>query len=359
MQHRRAIFDAFDVGAYVNENFDVVKPANNGELRVCCPHCGEREFKCYINETKKIFNCYKCDFHTGNFDLIDLVAKVEGITRGQATLRLTELATETTPLTIAEIIARIEQPREEDVPKAGIKTIEALPPEALRLANPLDPVELPFWTYLTQQRGLTIQEVLAAKVHYVPDEHVLVYNSKGKVVGNIGHRVVFPVYGPGGVLVSWLSRATGEPVGPKYVNCPETELSKTLWPFAAPKGARAVIVEGILDCLGVRRAKLPHSAYATFGKKISDDQVDRLKELGITEVILFWDPDAKKDTVRQIQKLRMHFKVLVPDFSTWPKDCDPGDALTREDGVLLVSNAVNNAIDTTSTAFVAWQIGAV
>jgi hypothetical protein len=99
------------------------------------------------------------------------------------------------------------------------------------------------------------------------------------------------------------------------------------------------------------------TVYATFGKKISEDQVLLLQSFGVKEVVLLWDADAKADTVRQVDKLKLSFKVGVGDFSKWPKGVDPGDTLKLDRGEELVRTSVEGAISTDTVRYVAWQIG--
>jgi hypothetical protein len=211
----RKIRKEFDYQTYCEQHYHIKTTARDDELRICCPNCGDTKFKCYVNDEKKKFNCYRCDFNSGNFDVFDLVSITEGISRGKVVLRLANEYAPTTPLTIEEIIemamkAQYEVTEDEPGETSPIKSIDRLPREAFPLTNPTEQRELQFWEYLVDVRGMTIQEVLAAKIHYVSAQKVPIHkvNNLGerKYLGDIGRRIVFPVYGPGGKLVSWLSR---------------------------------------------------------------------------------------------------------------------------------------------------------
>jgi DNA primase len=360
----RRIRKEFDFETYIGEHYQTKRTSRDNEVRVCCPSCGDSKYKLYVNNEKKMFNCYKCDFSSGNFDVFDFVAITEGLSRGAATLRLAAEFAPTTPLTMEECMAKLEGSyvdvvEDEAGKSSDIQFIDGLPPEAsLLLGDPLvnKLVEDEFWMYLNEVRGLTHEEVKAAKIHYVAHTSVPV-EKNGKYAGDIGRKIIFPVYGPGGRLVSWLSRPITEDYkGPKYVNCPGSELNRTLWPFIEPHVGAVVLVEGIFDCMAVRRLGPPFSAYVTFGKKIGHDQIEHLKAWGVEDVTVFYDPDAKRDIVRAVNELKMHFNCSVPNLSEWPSGSDPGDMLNDPDGVEHLERALCNPIDVDSLEYVAWQI---
>lgn len=353
MRILRKVRKEFDYTSYVEETFST-KPASNGEMRICCPNCGDNKYKLYVNDEKKHFNCFKCDFNSGNYDVFDFVAISEGIDRGEAILRLTREYAETAPSWESIVDACKSNPVEvEEHHIPAIKTIPHLPSNAKVLTNPEVEEEKPFWDYLLN-RGFEPSEVLATQAHYIAAEDVPIFDSHGRRRGNIGRRVIFPVYGGNHDLVSWLSRST-DGREPKYLNAPETEMARTLWPYVPTSKKRAVLVEGLIDSLSVRR--LGVATYATFGKKLSSDQISLLKSWGIEEIVLFYDVDAKRDMRNIANQLKVHFKkVFVPDFRDWPKDKDAGDALSKSwNGGELMKNMLDNRlIDVNSMEFAAW-----
>jgi DNA primase len=352
----RKVRTEFDFQSFVELTFPV-KYATNGEIRICCPKCGDTKFKCYVNNDKKYFNCFKCDFNSGNYDVFDFVAVGEGITRAQAMLRLAREYADVAKSweEIVDSAGVLEVEEDEAGEPSTVKTIESLPEGVVQLSLEKPEEQKPFWDYLSS-RGLTDKEILDISTHCVPDERVYLYDTNSRLRGNIGHRIVFPVYGKGNKLVSWLARSI-DGAEPKYFNAPESEINRTLWPFAPCKGHLAVLVEGVLDALAVRRVGF--GAYATFGKKISYDQVSLLKDWGITSIVLFWDKkDSKKEMIRAIESLKLHFKeVLVPDFTIWPKDRDSGDTLSWEPGAALLKDMLtNHLLDVNSLEFSTWQL---
>lgn len=351
----RKVRKEFDYLSYVEATLPV-KHTGGAEIRICCPNCGEQSFKCYVNDDKKHFYCFKCDFNNGNYDVFDFVAISEGIPRGQAIMRLTREHAETAK-TWQEIIdnaGSIEVDDDDPVLSTSVEYLPSLPAGAVPLAFETREEHRVFWEYLFS-RGFTAQEVLDTKAHCFPDERVLFFDDKKKLKGNLGSRILFPVYGGLHKLVSWQARSI-DGTEPKYFNAPGSDIASTLWPFVPSAKQRVVLVEGILDALAIRRLKL--SSYATFGKKLSYGQINLLKDWGINSIVLFWDKkDAKKEMLRAIETLKMHFdEVLVPDLAMWPDDKDAGDTLAWEEGASLMHEMLaDNLIDVNSLEFALWK----
>lgn len=352
----RHIRTEFDYRSYLEATVPV-RYSGNGELRINCPICYDEKFKCYVNDDKKYFNCFKCDFHTGNYDVFDLVASIEGLTRSQAMLRLSREYTQVAK-TWEQIIASSRSiDVEEDSPSepSVIRTIDSLPREAVPLSDKNDPDQARFWDYLLS-RGFTEKEVSDVKAHCVPIKKCYIFDDNKRLRANIGNRILLPIYGGANKLVSWTARSI-DGAEPKYLNAPDSEATRTVWPYVPARGPQAVLVEGQIDALAIRRGGF--NTYATLGKKISYDQIDLLKQWGIMSVILFWDKkDAKKEMVKAIDTLKLHFdEVLVPDFEKWPSSIDAGDTLGMENGVELLRDLlVNNTINVNSLEFAKWQM---
>jgi DNA primase len=351
--------DEFDWEEYVRDHF-TVKNTPSDELRICCFMCGESEYKLYVNPVKRKFNCFKCSFSSGKYDTFDFVAKAEAIPRHRAVKRLLQEYARTTP---DDPMFAIKQRTEESQTEAiteptPIKTIAGLPPGSLLLMARTE-VSAPFWDYLID-RGLTEREIRAVRFHYIPAASCVIYDSRNKRRGDVGRRVVVPIYGGDNQLVSWQCRVVDPTYAghDKYLTAPESELAKTLWPYVPPYGTHAVLVEGVLDALAVRR--IPNvSAYATFTKKISLEQILRLKAWGVSEVTIFWDKrDAKREIIRAVPELHMHFrKVYVCRMQDWPANKDAGNMLAETDGTDKLKLALEDRVDTYDTLeYSRWQL---
>jgi DNA primase len=356
----RKVKEEFDWDGYVREHH-TVKWTPNNELRICCLVCGDDKYKLYVNPVKRLFNCFKCNFKSGNYDVFDFVSATEGITRFQAMGKLIREYAAVTPEDgelEKQLMAGFAEEEVESLQDRfdSIKTLDSLPKDLVPLTGCNEESE-PFWNYLVG-RGLTPKEIVAIQAHYSPKSFHPVFDSNGKLRGNLTNRVVVPVYGGQNKLVSWQGRSIDSDDDMKYLTAPESELSKTLWPFVKPHDKHAVLVEGVYDCLAVRR--IPGvSAYATFTKKISIDQMLRLRMWGIEEVTLFWDKkDAKREMERAIPELLMHFKkVYVLRLKDWPTNTDAGNMLADSAGTDKLKAALQDRVDIyDALEFAKWKI---
>lgn len=347
---------SFEWEDYIEENF-AFKRVSNGEYRINCFMCGDSKYKLYINPDKRFFNCFKCDFRIGQYDLFDFVSITEGITRSQAILQLGRQYVPTTPIDLRLAYAeKMEAKNQASLASQEVKYMKAMPLACKRL---VEPAEGPGWAYLLA-RGFTVKEVLDLGAYYVPDGDYPVLGSDGKRKGSLGNRVVFPVYGGNHELVSWQGRVAdlAYTESDKYLAAPESDLAKTLFPYVPPYENHAIMVEGIVDAVAVRRCGAPVSAYATFGKKISREQISLLKLWGVTDITLFFDKkDAKKEMIRDSEILKMYFdKVHVLDMTGWPKNTDSGDCLNLPNGTELIADVISKKIDVYSLDFQRWQL---
>lgn len=342
----RRIKEEFDWEDYVETHYMPKRSPNskNGlELRICCPNCGDTKYKCYINPELKAFNCYKCDFNIGNYDLFHFISVTEGITRGQALLRCVREFTPTAPEELPDDLFE-----REDKPKFLTGTVrrQELPPcvPAASLAVAEIKKYQPQLAYL-QARGFTVQDLKTCNIHFAPRTKTPIYNANNKFIGDINNRIILPIYYRG-YLAGWQARGILSSHTPKYINCPDSDISKTLWPFSPPKGNSVVLVEGIIDALSVRRVE-GVSAYATFSKAITQEQINILKEWKVTSVTLWWDKkDAQSEMETAVEKLKMQFsEVYVLDLSEWPKDKDTGNFLSDTNGSAIIKDTLNRRIN--------------
>lgn len=346
----------FDLGSYVELNYEtkVTYGKNGKELRICCPACGDTKHKCYVNPDKGAFFCFKCEFRIGGkhpdtdryYDVIDVIAYTENIGRPQALLRLLAESSRVTP-------EELSFDDNTTLPSSSSTTVlrEVSLPQG---ATKLPPTDNPYWEYL-HQRGFTPEDLQSTNAHYTPSADVPLYDSEGRYRGNAGHRIIFPVYAGNARMVGWLARTITNKE-PKYLNSPDSDMAQALWPNALPKTHHAVLVEGLIDALSVRRVSNV-SAYATFGKKVSTAQIQKLKDWGVTEVTLWLDPNAKQETLSVVSRLEMYFtKVSVPYLADWDKTKDTGNFLNDPNGPVIIGNALQKRVSTDNTLeYARWQ----
>lgn len=363
----RRIKESFDWEGYIEEHysFKYANGKNGRELRICCPSCKETGYKCYINPERAAFNCFKCRFKTGKkYDLFDFVALTEGISGGQALIRLVlaykPVAPEVDPTpqdTQDEPVGDLFRPSS-SLAFPPMKTLDGLPGACRPVRNsPTDEG----WSYLSS-RGFTEEDLSVTKAHFVAKRVSTVRGASGSYKGNLGRRVVFPVYGPEGKLVSWQGRlidndpqqlSLSAMPRPKYLTAPDSDLSSTVWPFARPHGDTAILVEGIIDALSVRRVP-GASSYATFTKRISSAQIQILKVWEVKDVVLWFDKkDAMQEMQSAVEHLKMHFRdVYVLDLQGWASDKDAGDFLNEPDEV---EKALRSRINVYSLEYERWK----
>ena len=91
------------------------------------------------------------------------------------------------------------------------------------------------------------------------------------------------------------------------------------------KTETVVLVEGIFDKIAVDKTLdlwngEEIKCVCTFGKKISDVQIRKLKSKGVSSVILLYDFDALKETKEYGLRLKSYFKTYIT--YTTRKDID-------------------------------------
>lgn len=111
----------------------------------------------------------------------------------------------------------------------------------------------------------------------------------------------------------------------RYKNSDEVEgngFSKLLYNYDAidPMTTQSVIIcEGAFDVVALnRKLELYENKtivpIATFGKKISQEQMYKLQKKGVEQVVLGYDNDAKETTSQIAMELENYFDVLIADI---------------------------------------------
>jgi hypothetical protein len=210
------------------------------------------------------------------------------------------------------------------------------------------------------------------------DVHAYKLRSAYKLFSFTGPFVVFPVLYKG-LPVGWQGRRVSGKEEPKYVS--SDNIGNWLWPIdtaftdLVEKEKHVVLVEGVFDAAGMWRLGIP--AFCTFGKKISEKQVQLLKDLGVRSLSLMWDADAAVTSLQKrlggakglrgeiesaALRLKRNFSVKVVDLSNPPDfpdtdKPDPGEILRSSSVAEWISSRVDAAIDVNSTQFFQWRLG--
>lgn len=351
----------FDWEAYVQEHYSFKPARQDTEMRIDCPYddCDDTGNKMYVNPGKKMYHCFKCKrgSRKDGCPPVSFVMLTEDVNYMQAVQQLMADLSETAVEyeDIEEELENWEDEKEGYVPRQQIRFIDGLPQEAIPLKDFNSPIQKPFFRYLVG-RGLTFKEITGMQVHCVPKTAVEIRDSEGNFKGDVGKRIIWPIYGgnPAG-LVSWDARETPmKELGfSKYMKCPDGDHAHSVWPYVPPYGDKAVLVEGIIDCYAVRRIPKT-SGYATFTKQISEQQVALLKRWGVKEVILAWDiGNAKPQMIKAVEDLKLHFKVFVAAQEPFSGDMDCGDTLRMGEGTSVLRKALK-PIDVYSWDYTIW-----
>lgn len=119
-------------------------------------------------------------------------------------------------------------------------------------------------------------------------------------------RILFPDFDVDGDLVYWVSRAYDQSL-PKYLNCPVSRERQiyNLGRWLNEKMDTITICEGPISAICAGR-----DAVATYGKLVSQTQIDLLRSLPAKRVYIALDPDARKEAVKLAKDLVNYFEEL-------------------------------------------------
>lgn len=177
------------------------------------------------------------------------------------------------------------------------------------------------------------------------------------------NHIVFPLYQEG-KLVSWLARSRKSKEWHKqnildykeghsrlvlrYYNAPDTYFEDILGGYdeiVENQTHTVILVEGLTDKANVDRklllyAKNDVKCCFTFGKNLSENQINLLLKKGVKNIILMYDPDALKE----IEKFSLNYINKFDSIKCAKlQDRDPGD-MTEED-FEIVMNTLREPID--------------
>lgn len=335
-----------------------------------CPKCGNNEYKVYVNVSDKVWLCYVCDWGRYLKDVTVLMSAVSGRTLFDVR---------------KEVLQSVKPAPSGDLTEK-LMDVFFKPPE-LKPQQSAVTIALPGADTFN---GITSQKVYRyALSRGLTDEEIVQYRLRAslKLRGYKGPFCVTPVYFEG-QAVNWQGRRVEGDFEPKYVSY--DDISNWLWPiddlFVAQLRAtgRAILVEGTYDSAGMWRVGMP--GQATFGKKISDAQIELLRRFGVREVWIAWDADASRTSDKKLHialgakkkvgmrgeietaalRLRRHFSTKVVDLSNPPPfkfpdgrlvhKPDPGEILRVPDIALWVSERLSKAMDVNSVEFFQWQL---
>lgn len=124
------------------------------------------------------------------------------------------------------------------------------------------------------------------------------------------------------------AKVTGDYPIRRFRNSTENDFVKLLYNYDAIKEGRTetvLLCEGIFDVVALTRKLDLYenervAAVATFGKKISRQQIYKIQSKGVRNVVVGYDGDAVDAIKRTASDLSRYFEVLIADISDPEKD---------------------------------------
>lgn len=271
--------------------------ADEDEIYICCPFCTEEgetpdeRFRLGVNVRTGKMHCFNCEKSSGNADY---------------TFREIQRALDT---------GAIETQQERRQTKKKNVKIEL--PEDFEIIKPASE-STDYWNNVAyrylRRRGITRRQITEKQIGY-------------SMVGDMHHRVVFPVFVKGR-LKGLVGRDFTEKQDLKYKN---SVGEKAVYNVAANPQKSLCLVEGVFDTLCVERGakELGIDTSGLLGHSIKDGQLWVLEPYD--RIILWLDPDAAgiKGVISIAKKIQQDKRVdvVLPNSFSNPdaKDCDPSD----------------------------------
>lgn len=278
--------------------------------QICCDcvFCG-KESHMYINAQTGLWDCKRCGESGNIYKLLRFVDK----------LYLLQGSTVEERETIESVRSILQGAMEQDEEETQLDLPIIPMPAGWRVLSKKN-------AYL-QGRGVTVEECLRYEIGMTQMfekylNYILVpIRDDGKVRGFIGRYASKQV--PHDRL--------------RYNNSIGTEFGSLLFGYdeiVAGKTSTVILVEGIFDKISVDRFlglwdDVEVKCVATFGKKISANQIKKLVSKAVRRVILLYDFDAVKDIKRYSLELEKFFITDIT-FTSKSKDideCTPAEAV--------------------------------
>lgn len=274
-----------------------------------CPFHAEKDPSFTVNPERQTFHCYGCK---KGGDVFSFWMEYHGSTFPEA---LRDLA-ERYQITISEGFSASAEKEKSDKREALFKINEAAAgyfQEVLNHPNKGKPGR----DYLNR-RSLSEDTIAEFRLGYAPDEWdglikalrrnkidlelaaeagVVIPKKSGEYYDRFRGRIMFPIFDLRMQVVGFGGRVLDDSL-PKYINTPETGIfhkGEFLYGLHSARKAireknRAIIVEGYMDCLAVKRHGI-EEVVATLGTALTDRHVRKLKGYS-KEALVVFDSDA-------------------------------------------------------------------
>lgn len=363
----------FNLEEYIEDNFSSARRVNSNqeEIQINCfapGGCGgsDRHRHLYVNVTKKQWYCHKCGYgdsrqQSGTGSLVRFIADAEKKPYSAVIEMLLGMVVPTPDENLTDYLLRAFNPHLVEPKKITNKYIE-LPAEVKKLT----PHSKGNYLGFAIARGVDYLDLTMHDIRYV--EHYQFPQEEGEKPFAWRWRVIFPVFDLEGKMRTAVGRTISKKEKYAWAAWPGSEPAENLWPlgFWSPyknewtpcdyRDEHVVLTEGVFDAHAVNSLTSYYSV-CTFGKKISDDQIQLLQKAGVERVILAWDKNAKTQIERAVKKLSGRFKLSVFPFESnlWD-DYDFGDMLLSNSKKFHseFTHELDHSIPTDSPEYLAW-----
>lgn len=320
--------------------------------RFNCPFCGETKHKFYVNKDNGLWLCFKCSekgnpvsfvmkfYNMSYTEAVDVLSMYDyDVEAGNTRYSPTQYGDDLTPdEQLFLFISREGEPIEDSIDTSTIFTCPSPPTNIKSLSTNFDnPEAFVFFDYL-HKRGVSLEQIYKHNISYVTYGQVTLID--GRQMDLVNH-LIFYTLNDKGRPIYWNTRSIEANPFIKSFNAPskKNEYSKNNTIFNlnnAKKTDRIVINEGVFDALTIG-----DSGVATFGKKITDKQIDLLvsatKKNNIP-IYLFLDTDAVKETMQTVKALQS--KTRTPVYLVINNTGKDANDLGREKSEELIKEAV-------------------
>lgn len=334
---------------FLEEQLGQPKENTIGEMRFCCPFCGERKYKFYVHNSLSskdgLYHCKKCDAVGNPVTFMKEYYKVDGktaydmlenrnIVLDKVVLREyanSELTEEERMLLMLNGIGSDTEEKQKTPPPlpVGFKLLRD---------NMNNPEAYPFLNYL-HGRGITLEQIYNHSIAYIVDGYCVKDTPLGTKTITIRNSIVFFTYDISGDYLYWNTRSIEKNPYIKSINAPgqDTNFGKRDVIFNlnnAYKKSFIVITEGVFDALTFHEYGV-----ATFGKQVTEEQLNLIRRYILTDTTIYvmLDSDALEQNIKLASELYITHKntYVVPHG-----DEDANDLGTEKAFKLIKDNRV-------------------
>lgn len=275
------------------------RATRSGQYVADCPFCG-KEQHFYISRKTQLFDCKKCQEFGSIYKILRHLDKLYLFDGG-----------------VVEDKEQIISIRNRGIP------IDE--DDSQCVISELPVVKMPVgWKILTNSTNYLLDRGVS------PEDCVQYRIGATQMYRKYNNYVLIPVY-DGGQIRGFVGRYSSTKVPTnrlRYNNSIGTQFANLLFGYdeIISNTVTVVLVEGIFDKIAVDKALCLSKSeeikcVCTFGKKISNQQINKLVHKGVKSVILLYDFDAVRETKRYGLELENYFTTNIT-FTSAKKDID-------------------------------------